>query len=166
MAKSKQMLYTQEGLKDLTDELNYLKNTKRQENLEAIAVARSFGDLSENAEYDAARNEQAQIEARIKELEDLIGNAVVVDESKIDADVVSVGSVVKVKITETKTEREYNIVAPNQVSPMLGYISDQSPIGVALMGAKKGDKITVDVPSGTIHMTVVSVARAKTNESK
>lgn len=164
MAKGKQMLYTQEGLKELTDELSYLKNTKRQENLEAIAVARSFGDLSENAEYDAARNEQAQIEARIKELEVLIENAVVVDEETIDAGVVSMGSLVKVKIKETGAEKEYSIVAPNQVSPMQGYISDQSPIGKALIGARSGDVVTLEVPSGTMHLEVIDVSRAKNSD--
>ena len=164
MSKEKQMLYTQEGLKELTDELSYLKNTKRQENLEAIAVARSFGDLSENAEYDAARNEQAQIEARIKELEELIGNAVVVDEATIDAGVVSMGSLVKVLVKETKTEKEYSIVAPNQVSPMQGLISDQSPVGKALIGARAGDEVSFDVPSGTIHLQVLEVSRAKSDK--
>ncbi|MEE0970376.1 MAG: transcription elongation factor GreA [Clostridia bacterium] len=161
MAKGKQMLYTQDGLKELTDELSYLKNTKRQENLEAIAVARSFGDLSENAEYDAARNEQAQIEARIKELEDMIANAVVVDEATIDAGVVSMGSLVKVLVKETNTEKEYSIVAPNQVAPMQGLISDQSPVGKALIGARAGDNVSFDVPSGTIHLEVLEVSRAK-----
>ena len=164
MSKEKQMLYTQQGLKELTDELSYLKNTKRQENLEAIAVARSFGDLSENAEYDAARNEQAQIEARIKELEELIGNAVVVDEATIDAGVVSMGSLVKVLVKETKTEKEYSIVAPNQVSPMQGLISDQSPVGKALIGARAGDEVSFDVPSGTIHLQVLEVSRAKSDK--
>lgn len=161
MAKEKQMLYTQEGLKELTDELSYLKNTKRPENLEAIAVARSFGDLSENAEYDAARNEQAQIEARIKELEHLIANAVVVDESTIDADIVSVGSLVKTKVKETGTEKEYSIVAPNQVAPMQGLISDQSPVGKALIGAKKGDVVSFETPKGVMHIEVLDVSRAK-----
>lgn len=164
MSKGKQMLYTQDGLKELTDELSYLKNTKRQENLEAIAVARSFGDLSENAEYDAARNEQAQIEARIKELEEMIGNAVVVDEATIDAGVVSMGSLVKVLVKETKTEKEYSIVAPNQVSPMQGLISDQSPVGKALIGARAGDEVSFDVPNGTMHLQVLEVSRAKSEK--
>ncbi|MBQ8207985.1 MAG: transcription elongation factor GreA [Clostridia bacterium] len=164
MAKGKQMLYTQDGLKELTDELSYLKNTKRQENLEAIAVARSFGDLSENAEYDAARNEQAQIEARIKELEEMIANAVVVDEATIDAGVVSMGSLVKVLVKETNTEKEYSIVAPNQVAPMQGLISDQSPVGKALIGARAGDSVSFDVPSGTIHLEVLEVSRAKNDK--
>ncbi len=163
MANEKQTLYTEAGLKELQDELSYLKNTKRQENLEAIAVARSFGDLSENAEYDAARNEQAQIEARIKELEAMIEAAVVVDEATIDAGVVSMGSLVKVCVDETGKEKTYSIVAPNQVSPLEGLISDQSPIGKALIGAKAGAKVVVDVPSGAIHMTVLEVSRASAN---
>ena len=161
MSKGKQMLYTQEGLKELTDELSYLKNTKRQENLEAIAVAKSFGDLSENAEYDAARNEQAQIEAKIKELEEMIANAVVVDEATIDAGVVSMGALVKGIFKETNTEKEYSIVAPNQVSPMQGLISDQSPVGKALIGARAGDEVAFEAPNGTMHLKVAKVSRAK-----
>lgn len=161
MSKAKQMLYTKEGLKELTDELSYLKNTKRKENLEAIAVAKSFGDLSENAEYDAARNEQAQIEAKIKELEEMIANAVVVDEDAIDAGVVSMGSYVKVKMVATGAEKEYSIVAPNQVAPMQGLISDQSPVGKALIGARAGDEVSFEAPSGTVRMTVLEVSRSK-----
>ncbi|MBR3967501.1 MAG: transcription elongation factor GreA [Clostridia bacterium] len=161
MSKAKQMLYTKEGLKELTDELSYLKNTKRKENLEAIAVAKSFGDLSENAEYDAARNEQAQIEAKIKELEEMIANAVVVDEDAIDAGVVSMGSHVKVIIESTGAEKEYSIVAPNQVAPMQGLISDQSPVGKALIGARAGDEVSFEVPSGAVRMKVVEVSRSK-----
>lgn len=161
MSKAKQMLYTKEGLKELTDELSYLKNTKRKENLEAIAVAKSFGDLSENAEYDAARNEQAQIEAKIKELEEMIANAVVVDEDAIDAGVVSMGSYVKVKMVSTGAEKEYSIVAPNQVAPMQGLISDQSPVGKALIGARAGDEVSFEAPSGTVRMTVLEVSRSK-----
>lgn len=161
MSKAKQMLYTKEGLKELTDELSYLKNVKRPENLEAIKVAKSFGDLSENAEYDAARNEQAQIEAKIKELEEMIANAVVVDEDAIDAGVVSMGSHVKVIIESTGAEKEYSIVAPNQVAPMQGLISDQSPVGKALIGARAGDEVSFEVPSGAVRMKVVEVSRAK-----
>lgn len=161
MSKAKQMLYTKEGLKELTEELSYLKNTKRKENLEAIAVAKSFGDLSENAEYDAARNEQAQIEAKIKELEEMIANAVVVDEDSIDAGVVSMGSYVKVKMLATGAEKEYSIVAPNQVAPMQGLISDQSPVGQSLIGARAGDEVSFEAPSGTVRMKVLEVSRAK-----
>lgn len=161
MAKESQMLYTEDGLNKLKAELDDLKNVQRPKNLEAIAVARSFGDLSENAEYDAARNEQAQIEAKIKELEYLIENAVVVDEETLDASIVSVGSYVKVKNKEMKKTFEYSIVAPNQVSAADGLISDQSPIGKALIGAKKGDVVTFETPRGTTRLEVLDVARAK-----
>lgn len=161
----KQMLYTPEGYKELTDELAYLKTTKREEIKEQIAVARSFGDLSENAEYDEARNEQAKTEARIKELEDLIENAVVVDETKIDTSIVSLGSVVKVYDVEFDEEIKYSIVGSNETNPLEYKISDQSPIGKALMGTKEGDSITVEIPSGVVHMKVLEVSRSsKVNE--
>lgn len=161
----KQMLYTPEGYKELTDELAYLKTSKREEIKEQIAVARSFGDLSENAEYDEARNEQAKTEARIKELEDLIENAVVVDETKIDTSIVSLGSVVKVYDVEFDEEIVYSIVGSNETNPLEYKISDQSPIGKALMGTKEGDSITVEIPSGTVHMKILEVSRSsKINE--
>jgi transcription elongation factor GreA len=159
MSNKKQMLYTQEGYKVLTDELNYLKTVKREEIKEAIAVAKGFGDLSENAEYDEARNEQAKTEARIKELEELIENAVVVDESKLDNGIVSLGSVVTVYDVEEDEDIKYSIVGSNEANPMEGKISDQSPIGRALMGAKEGDTVVVEVPYGTIHMEIKEVAR-------
>ena len=155
-------LYTPEGYKALVDELNYLKNTKRQEVKEDIAVARSFGDLSENAEYDEARNEQAKVEARITELEDMIANAQVVDESEIDHDTVHLGSTVKVFNLSSETEVEYDIVGSNEVNPLEGKISDQSPIGKALLGMRKGDTVSVEVPMGEIKLEIRSVARQKT----
>lgn len=159
MAKSKQMLYTKEGYQALVDELKYLKGTKREEVKEAIAVARSFGDLSENSEYDEARNEQAKVEARIKELEELIDNALLVDETKIDTSVVSIGSFVKILDKKLNREIEYSIVGSNQADPMNGKISDQSPVGRALMGKTAGDEITVDVPNGTASIKVLEVTR-------
>ena len=159
MAKSKQMLYTKEGYQALVDELKYLKGTKREEVKEAIAVARSFGDLSENSEYDEARNEQAKVEARIKELEELIDNALLVDETKIDTSVVSIGSFVKILDKKLNREIEYSIVGSNQADPMNGKISDQSPVGRALMGKTAGDEITVDVPNGTASIKILEVTR-------
>ena len=159
MSNKKQMLYTQEGYKALTDELDYLKTVRREEIKEAIAVAKGFGDLSENAEYDEARNEQAKTEARISELEELVENAVIVDESKIDTGIVSLGSVVTVYDVEEDEEIKYSIVGSNEANPMEGKISDQSPIGRALMGAKAGDTVVVEVPYGTIHMEIKEVAR-------
>lgn len=162
MEKKTKQLYTPEGYKALVDELNYLKNTKRQEVKEDIAVARSFGDLSENAEYDEARNEQAKVEARITELEEMIENAEVVDESAIDLESVHLGSLVKVRDMGKKTEREYSIVGSNEVNPLEGKISDQSPIGKALLGMKKGDTVNVEVPVGEIKLKILSVTRPKT----
>ena len=157
-----QKLYTPEGFKELTDELDYLKTVRREEIKEAIATARSFGDLSENAEYDEARNEQAKAEARISELEELILNAVVVDESTIDTSIVSLGSVVTVYDVELDEEIVYSIVGSNEVSPMERKISDQSPIGKALMGHRAGAQVTVELPTGgIIHMEIKDVTRVQ-----
>ncbi len=160
----KQMLYTPEGYKVLTDELDYLKTVRRTEIKEAIEVAKGFGDLSENAEYDEARNEQAKTEARIKELEELVANAVVVDESKIDNSVVSLGSAVTVYDVEEDEEIKYLIVGSNEANPFEHKISDQSPIGKSLMGARAGDRVVVEVPYGTIHMEVKDVTRNQKSE--
>ena len=153
------MLYTKEGYQALVDELEYLKGTKRQQVKEDIATARSFGDLSENSEYDEARNEQAKVEARITELEELILNAVIVDESKIDTSIVNMGSVVKVYDVEFDETDEYSIVGSNEVDALANKISDMSPIGKALIGKKAGDEVSVETPGGLIHLRVVEVSR-------
>ena len=159
MAKGKQMLYTQDGYDALVEELNYLKNIRREEIKNDIAVARSFGDLSENAEYDEARNEQAKVEARIKDLEELIANAVIVDESKIDTSIVSVGSTVKVMDYDMDIEVEYTLVGSNEANPAENKISDQSPIGRAMIGTRAGQEISVLTPGGEIKMKILEVAR-------
>lgn len=159
MPENKQM-YTPQGYKELVDELEYLRGKRREEIREQIAVARGFGDLSENAEYDEARNEQAKVEARIKELETLVENAVVVDETVQDASVVSLGSVVHLHDDEENEDLVYYIVGSNEVSPVEHKISDMSPIGHALMGKRAGDRVVVEVPMGELHFTVTDVARA------
>jgi transcription elongation factor GreA len=159
MAKAKQMLYTKEGFEALVAELKERQTVKREEIKEAIATARSFGDLSENSEYDAARNEQAQNESRIMALSALIDNALIIDETKIDSSVVSIGSTVKVFDTDLDEELEYNIVGSNEVDPFAGKISDQSPIGHALMGKSAGAEVLVSTPAGTITMKVLEVSR-------
>ena len=159
MAKAKQMLYTKEGFEALVAELKERQTIKREEIKEAIATARSFGDLSENSEYDAARNEQAQNEARILELQALIDNALIIDETKIDSSVISIGSTVRVYDNDFEEEVEYNIVGSNEVDPLAGKISDQSPIGHALMGKSAGAEITVETPAGLISMKVLEVRR-------
>ena len=159
---AQKMLYTEEGYKVLTDELNYLKTVRREEIKEAIAVAKGFGDLSENSEYDEARNEQAKTEARIKELEELVENAQIVDETKMDTSVVSLGSTVTVYDVEEDEEIVYSIVGSNEVNPVERKISDQSPIGKALMGQRAGASIAVELPSGdSIHMEIKEVSRSQ-----
>ena len=155
---SKEQLYTPEGYQKLVDELSYLSTTRREEIKKDIAEARSFGDLSENAEYDAARNEQAKVEARIKELEELIRNAKVIDEDTVDTTVVSIGSTVKIKKADGDVVA-YNIVGSNEADPENFRISDQSPIGKALIGLRAGSKVTVNVPSGAVAFEVVEVSR-------
>ena len=159
MSKAKQMLYTQEGYQALVDELEYLKGTKRQQVKEDIATARAFGDLSENAEYDEARNEQAKVEGRITELEELILGAVIVDESKIDTSIINMGSVVKVYDKEFDETVEYSIVGSNEVDPFQNKISDMSPIGKALVGKRAGDEVTVELPAGSIVLQILEVTR-------
>ena len=159
MAKGKQTLYTQQGYQELVDELYRRTHEEREKIKNDIATARGFGDLSENAEYDAARNDQAKNEARIKELEELIENAVILDESNIDSSVISLGSTVKVLNKTIKAEFTYALVGSNEANPAEGKISDQSPIGAALIGKRAGDEISVDIPNGTIVMKVVEVSR-------
>ena len=159
MSKGKQMLYTQEGYQALVDELEYLKGTKRQQVKEDIATARAFGDLSENAEYDEARNEQAKVEARIKELEELILGAVIVDESKIDTSIINMGSIVKVYDKEFDETEEYSIVGSNEADPLQNRISDMSPMGKALIGKRAGDEVAVEAPGGVIHLQIIEVTR-------
>ena len=160
MAENVKQKYTKQGYQDLVDELKYLKLTRREEIKEQIAIARGFGDLSENAEYDEARTEQAKVEARIQELEALIENAEIIDESTMDARSISLGSVVKLYDEEFDEEIIYSIVGSNQVDPLEQKISDQSPIGRALIGKKAGDKVTVTAPAGELHFKVLEVARA------
>ena len=153
--------YTKAGFKALQDELDYLKNVKREENKKDISKARSYGDLSENSEYDEAKLEQAKIATRIAELEEMIKNAVVIDETVVDAKVVGIGSTVTVKIKERNNEEKiYQIVGSYETDPLNGKISDVSPIGRALIGARKGDKVEVELPTGkTMHLSITHVTR-------
>ena len=161
MAKGKQILYTQQGYQELVDELHYLKHEKREKIKNDIAVARSFGDLSENSEYDEARNEQAKNEARIKELEELVENAVILDESQIDTAVVSLGSSVKVFHAGLNMEITYDLVGSNEANPLENKISDLSPVGAALIGKQAGDEVLVEVPSGAVKLKVLEVSRTQ-----
>ena len=163
MDQSKTIKYTQDGYQAMVDELAYLKGVKLEEVKISIAEARSFGDLSENSEYDEAKNEQAKVVSRIAELESLIEHAVIIDETELKADVVNLGSTVKVLDMDEDEELEYSLVGTNEANPMLGRISDRSPIGSAMIGATVGDIITVNTPNGEIRMKSLSVARTKNN---
>jgi len=150
---------TAEGLKALQERLEYLKTTGRAQIAEQIAVARSFGDLSENAEYDAARNDQAKLEGEILELEATLRTAVVVADEEITNEKVNLGTTVVVYDEDEKCEDEYRIVGPSEADPMNNVISTDSPVGAALMGKKKGQTAVVEAPDGEIRMKILSIAR-------
>lgn len=154
--------YTQEGFRALQDELNFLKNIKQEEIKADIAKARSYGDLSENSEYDEAKNEQAKVAMRISELEQMISVAQIIDESEIDEKVVSVGSTVKVKNLTFGRELTYHIVGSYEADADAGKISDQSAIGLALLGNRQGSVVEVELPNGnTIQLELLAVSREK-----
>ena len=152
-------LITYEGLRDLEEELQDLKVNRRREIADKIKVAREQGDLSENAEYDAAKDEQRDIEARIDEIENILKTVEVVDEDEIDSKKVSIGSRVKIRDMETKEDMELTIVGPTESNSLEGRISNDSPIGAALMGKERNNKVTVMTPAGEIVYKVLSVKR-------
>lgn len=160
MSDSKKFVMTYEGVKKLEEELDYLKTIKRVDIKEKIKVARSFGDLSENAEYDEAKNEQAFVEGRIAQLENMLKNAVVVDEGDISTDKVSVGSIVKVKDYDFDEEMDLYIVGSAEADPMENKISNESPVGKALIGKKVGDIIEVPVPDGVNKYEILGIRTA------
>ncbi len=154
----KKTVLTYDGLKRLEDELQDLKVVKRKDVAAKIKEARGQGDLSENAEYDAAKEEQAEIEARIALLEKMLRNAEVIDEEDIDQDSVSLGSKVTILDVEMNEEIEYFIVGSAEADPLAGRISNESPLGVSLLSRKTGDTINVDAPDGTIEYKIISIA--------
>ena len=159
MSETKKFIMTYEGVKKLEDELEFLKTVKRKEITEKIKVALGYGDLSENSEYDEAKNDQAFTEGRIIQLENMLKNAVVVDESEIPTDKVSVGTIVKVKDYEFDEEVEYFIVGSAEADPMNFKISNESPVGAALLGKKVGEAVEVLVPGGINKFEVLGIRR-------
>ena len=159
MSEVKKYVMTYEGVKKLEDELEFLKTVKRKEITEKIKVALGYGDLSENSEYDEAKNDQAFTEGRILQLENMLKNATVVDESEISTDKVSVGSVVKVKDYEFDEVVEYTIVGSAEADPMNFKISNESPVGIALVGKKIGDILEVTIPDGVNKFEVLDIRR-------
>lgn len=156
---TKQILLTDEGLKKLEDELQDLKTVKRKEIASKIKVALSFGDLSENSEYDEAKNEQAFVEARIVQLENMLKNVKVLDESELSTDVVCIGSKVKVRDIEFDENSIYHIVGSAEADPTVGKISDESPVGNALLSRKVGEIVEVEVPDGVVKFEVLEILK-------
>lgn len=150
---------TEEGYKKLKEELEYLRTTKRNEVRESVKVARSFGDLSENAEYDAARTEQAQVEAQIAELEDKLSRMKVVSEDDVTTDRVNVGAKVKIHNLNFDDIIEYFLVGSTEADPFQNKISDSSPIGKAIIGAKVGDTVTVRLPKGDMQIVILEISK-------
>ena len=156
----KKNLLTYEGLKKLEDELQNLKVVKRKEIAQKIKEAREQGDLSENAEYDAAKDEQRDIEARIEQIEKILKNAEVVVEDEVDLDKISVGCKVKVLDVEFEEEEEFKIVGSSEANSLGGKISNESPVGKALIGAKVGDTVQVETQAGMIEYKVLEIQRS------
>lgn len=156
----KKNIMTYAGLKKLQDELQDLKVNQRREIAQKIKEAREQGDLSENAEYDAAKDEQRDIEARIEQIEQILKNAEVVDEDEVDLDVVNIGCLVHVLDIEYNEEEEYKLVGSSEASSLQNKISNESPFGKALIGAKVGEVVEVEAPAGVVKYKVLSIHRA------
>ena len=158
---AKDIKITKEGLQKLKDELDYLKVEGRAEIAEKIKVARSFGDLSENSEYDEAKNDQAKLENRINEIEAIIKNHIIIDEGTTRSKVVNIGTNVVVLDVELGEETEYKIVGTAEADPMGGKISDESPSGAALLGHKEGETVVAETPQGELEFKIVKIIKKK-----
>ena len=160
MSETKRLVITREGLQKMKEELEYKETTEKMRIAEQLKVAISYGDLSENAEYDAAKNDQAALEQRINELRSMIENAVVVDESKINTDTVGFGT--KVTLVDLDDEDEetevYTIIGTSESDPLNGKLSNESPVGAALIGAHVGDVVSAQTPGGVRRLRVVDIA--------
>ena len=157
MSKEKELYLTEEGLEEIKKELDELKLVKRPEIINALKDARAQGDLSENAEYDAARTEQAIVESRIKDLEVMLERAVVI--TKVDTDVVSIGTKVTIEYLDDNEQEEYSIVGSKEADPFTNKISNESPIARAILGHKVGETVGVDSPNGKYDVKVVSISK-------
>lgn len=160
MENEKKTQYTEEGYEKLVGELDYLKNERRPEIKVAIAEARAFGDLSENSEYDEAKNEQAAVEQRIADIEAMLKNIKVINEHEVRTDAASVGTTVKVYDTTFEEEVSYTLVGSNETNPLEYKISEESPIGRALIGAVVGETVKAETPGGEIEMKILEISKA------
>jgi transcription elongation factor GreA len=155
----KEVILTLEGLKKLEEELEYLKSVKRREVAERIKVAIGYGDISENSEYEDAKNEQAFIEGRVITLEKLLRNARIINDDDVDINTVSVGSVVTIEDLEFNEVLEYSIVGTAESDPLQNKISNESPVGRAILGKKKGSIVDVNVPAGMIQYKIIDIKK-------
>jgi transcription elongation factor GreA len=153
----KETILTQEGLRKLEEELEHLKGTRRKEIAERIKQAKEFGDIAENAEYDDAKNEQAFVEGRILQIEQMLRSARVINNNSGNSDTVAVGSTVRVKDVAGGDELIYTIVGSAEADPLQDRISNESPVGQALIGRKRGETVTIRVPAGTLKYTILDV---------
>lgn len=160
MAEVKKNILTEEGLKALEEELQDLKVNRRKEVAQKIKEAREQGDLSENAEYDAAKEEQRDIELRIEEIDKILKNAELVVDDDIDSSVINIGCTVKIKDLEFNEEMEYKIVGSTEATSLKGKISNESPVGKALIGAKKGQTVEVEAPSGVLKYKILEITKS------
>jgi transcription elongation factor GreA len=159
MAEEKGTILTESGLKKLEEKLDYLISVRRNEISEQIAIARGFGDLSENAEYDEAKKEQAKVEEEITRLQATIRTATVVADDEITTERVSIGTVVKVKDLDDNETYEYAIVGANEADPMENKISNESPVGAGLLGAKRNQTVEIAIPAGTLKYKIMSIKK-------
>jgi len=160
MDNNKEIVLTKDGMAKLREELEYLKIEKRKEVSEKIREARSFGDLSENAEYDEAKNEQAEVESRINTIVNMLKYARVIDDSEIGNDTVGIGVTVVIKEVGEDDEETYQIVTTTEADPINNKISKESPVGSALMGHKVGETVSVESPAGKIDFEIVSITKS------
>lgn len=158
MAEEKKTILTREGYDKLVKELDYYISVRRNQVAEQIAIARGFGDLSENAEYDEAKNEQSRLEAKIAEMENTLHNCIIVEDDEVDTETVGVGNAVTVNNMNLKKEQTYTIVGANETDPRNYKISSESPIGAALLGKKVGQTVTVEAPAGQIKLKVLKIS--------
>ena len=159
LVSRKEVILTEEGLKQLQDELTYLSTVKREEVAERIRQAREFGDITENSEYDDAKNEQALLEHRISVLQEKLRRARVIKDSEIDTEKVSVGSTVTLRDKKAGDVRIYTLVGSAEADPMKARLSNESPVGQAIIGKKVGDVVTVPVPVGALDLEILAIGK-------
>ena len=159
MSQTEEIVLTKEGMRKLREKLEYLQTTKRKEVSENIKEARSFGDLSENAEYDEAKNEQAEVESKINEILNKLKYARIIDDSEVVSDVVSLGSTVEIREVGEKEIETYSIVSSTEADPDSNKISQESPVGKALIGHQAGETVTVETPMAKIDFEIISISR-------